>query len=779
MKKILLSILGMQLSIIAFSQCQCSGSLLIDDYSNVMPTPNFAPVNAWTQDNNGVPTCGAGGNGTMQVDMANSNELRFVSVKGGRQNRIYRSIPMLNNQTWTADFEFTPKSPYTYDGVGCSPSSGPAHTIAAFTAGSSPLNSTTGCPNNLSCTSCGANGYPATNMDAIWVNLEAANWAQTNTSQWWFKPYARESANTPLSPTSVIFLPAAATNQTFYIRIQRISSTQGILSVCTDNVYTQHLPNSPLCFSIPKFTENLNTLQHGVLPQAYCGRVLNATVDNMKIANTVECGMSLSASFTAPTDICDGQPITVDGTATTGSPWQETDYIWEITEFDPFGFPTGNSWNQQYTGQVGQYTFPSAANGGPNFIHCGKHYYVVKLTAWHCGVVQSNFSRVINIRCNPQISIEAETEICQGESVILTASGGDLHYWIQPISAFTNPVTVTPTGTTTYGVMGWNSYGCGGGASITVNVIPNVDISTGLSNTTGNIIGWGQPDDTWKMRGLVNNYNNGPYANLPWANVVQPYTSWCSNWQWISHSFYYGNPNFSNYIALNEPSTISSTFITNYGTMADYYWYEAEFYVDPTSYNQYSSQLVFEIDQIAADNSIDFFLNGNHFYINTALCTTNVTPSGNYTTCTMNPALTNFSSNYIISGLNKLEVRIRNGQPGYNDSFQAFMLQGRITGCSDRSMSTENSEGLTDESSFISVYPSPNFGEFTISIQSPINANPNIYLLDLSGRILHTQSISLLEGLNQIQVSKPGLSSGVYFIRIDGFDEQVKVVITK
>jgi hypothetical protein len=79
----------------------------------------------------------------------------------------------------------------------------------------------------------------------------------------------------------------------------------------------------------------------------------------------------------------------------------------------------------------------------------------------------------------------------------------------------------------------------------------------------------------------------------------------------------------------------------------------------------------------------------------------------------------------------------------------------------------------------LSVFPNPNPGNFTVAAQTQLSANSNLYILDLSGRILHTQTITVQEGLTQIPISTTELPAGIYFIRIDGLDGTAKVVITK
>ena len=66
----------------------------------------------------------------------------------------------------------------------------------------------------------------------------------------------------------------------------------------------------------------------------------------------------------------------------------------------------------------------------------------------------------------PNITITGETDICAGESTILTANGGESYLW----SNGTTEATLTVSNAGTYQVIGYNEVGCNAMASTTVNV---------------------------------------------------------------------------------------------------------------------------------------------------------------------------------------------------------------------------------------------------------------------------------------------------------------------
>jgi hypothetical protein len=121
----------------------------------------------------------------------------------------------------------------------------------------------------------------------------------------------------------------------------------------------------------------------------------------------------------------------------------------------------------------------------------------------------------------------------------------------------------------------------------------------------------------------------------------------------------------------------------------------------------------------------------------------------------------------------------------YGSNFQAY-----IDGCGGRSINAggNQSQNIIEtvipahhnkNKTHLNIFPNPNHGEFNVSISCINNIQSNLYIMDVSGRIIHTQSFSLQQGLNQLRLSQLELSSGIYFISVDGIDETLKMIISK
>jgi gliding motility-associated-like protein len=90
---------------------------------------------------------------------------------------------------------------------------------------------------------------------------------------------------------------------------------------------------------------------------------------------------------------------------------------------------------------------------------------------------------LVNVSPTPTVTaVASNTTICSGSSTTLTASGATSYVW-NPGNFTSNPLTVTPIGTTTYTVTGTTS-GCASTAQVTITVNPSPTVTATASNPT-------------------------------------------------------------------------------------------------------------------------------------------------------------------------------------------------------------------------------------------------------------------------------------------------------
>jgi hypothetical protein len=187
------------------------------------------------------------------------------STAAGIQRRVHASIgSTLNaNDQWIARVEFTPLAVGTHNGQ---PHTG--HTILALTAGiQEPFNNCS----NLACT-----GYPTGIQDGLIVYYGSNNPPDGNL---FFGVRSRDGS----SESGSTLIVNNSLGSTFYVQFERISSTETILSVFDDVNYSNHIPGSPVNFSIPSTVTGLTTVQHGNQVRGQIERELTGYIDNLCI----------------------------------------------------------------------------------------------------------------------------------------------------------------------------------------------------------------------------------------------------------------------------------------------------------------------------------------------------------------------------------------------------------------------------------------------------------------------------------------------------------------
>lgn len=145
----------------------------------------------------------------------------------------------------------------------------------------------------------------------------------------------------------------------------------------------------------------------------------------------------------------------------------------------------------------------------PNFNVTAPGIYSVQITSF-CGIGSDTIQVTVST-VNPVVSVSADTIICQTQSSLLVASGANTYNW-QPGNLNGASVTVTPSATTTYTVVGTSA--CGSDTSyvtVVVNPMPVFQASADTIICAGQTI-------TLNASG-VSSYNWQP-GNINSASIV-------------------------------------------------------------------------------------------------------------------------------------------------------------------------------------------------------------------------------------------------------------------
>ena len=107
------------------------------------------------------------------------------------------------------------------------------------------------------------------------------------------------------------------------------------------------------------------------------------------------------------------------------------------------------------------------------------------VTGYDTNGCSTTVQKVVNVEELPVVQILGERTICQGQSSVLTATGGTSYLWSN--GANTQDIAVFPIISTSYTVTAFNDFGCASVATaiVTVNVLPSIIFSGNTSICQG------------------------------------------------------------------------------------------------------------------------------------------------------------------------------------------------------------------------------------------------------------------------------------------------------
>ena len=144
-----------------------------------------------------------------------------------------------------------------------------------------------------------------------------------------------------------------------------------------------------------------------------------------------------------------------------------------------FAVCTGGSATLTGSGGVA-YTWNNGVVNGVSFVPAATNTYTVTGTDAN-GCVNTD-QITVSVLTNAPVNVGPDVAICIGQSTTLTATGAVTFNWDQGLGTGNN-FTVSPTGTTTYTVVGTDGNGCTGTDVITVTVNPLPTTNAGADQT--------------------------------------------------------------------------------------------------------------------------------------------------------------------------------------------------------------------------------------------------------------------------------------------------------
>jgi PKD repeat protein len=228
-----------------------------------------------------------------------------------------------------------------------------------------------------------------------------------------------------------------------------------------------------------KRTLNTDDINGGnaVMTRNLSGGICGKTV--MTPLNSTNCALAApTASFNITSPVCVGQSVTLTDLSTGGP----TSWAWTMAGGSP---GTSTLQNTSTT-----YSVPGT--------------YSITLIAANGTGTSTPLTKTISVLATPTINVAGTNTICSGSSTTFTASGASSYTWT-PGSLTSSVVTLSPSTTTTYSVIGSNGA-CSSGTSITLSVTPTptnfaVTSATICSGSSAILAATGATTYTWNPGG--------------------------------------------------------------------------------------------------------------------------------------------------------------------------------------------------------------------------------------------------------------------------------------
>jgi len=397
-------------------------------------------------------------------------------------------------------------------------------------------------------------------------------------------------------------------------------------------------------------------------------------------------------------------------------------------------------------------------------------------------------STVITVSVNPTptlITSSTPTSVCDGNTATLSVSGAATYSW----AAATTPgstLAITPSVSSVYNVSGISSAGCPATAAQVIIVNSNPTLSIGaVSNETlvcsggpATLTCGGADTYSWSTSALTSTALVNPLSTQVYT-VTGTYTSTqCFATDTIAITVFSPTLSISSSTSVCYGSSITLT--ANAGSGATYLW---------------SNGVPFNSTNITATTSATYSVIANTSTINNVSCSST---GSLLVTVYPNPTVNVVSSRTLICKGEKAILTASGGTafvwtdlapttasvevgPLNLITTAFYTVTGTdVNGCKGTgtiSIKVNACAGLNkfeDEKGFITIYPNPNNGNFTVQTENDMR----LLLINELGQVIKELNFT---GENRFQQNVQGLGAGIYFIKgiHNGSHIKNKLVVTR
>ncbi len=385
------------------------------------------------------------------------------------------------------------------------------------------------------------------------------------------------------------------------------------------------------------------------------------------------------------------------------------------------------------------------------------------------------------VTVNPLPTVTANSSaaaVCNGSSVTLTGGGATSYTWTNSV---TNAVAFTPASTATYTVTGTDANGCMNTATTTVIVNPlptvtaNATASTVCSGSPVTLTGGGATSYSW-TNSVTNGVPFNPIATATYT-VTGTDANGCTNTATVSVAVSPG-PNVTATSTPNVSCAGDSVTLTGSGAVS-YTWTGGVMNGVPFVPTSTMTYTVTGTDASGCTNTATVTVGVNQLptvtanassliaCLNDGLITLSGTPAGG---AWSGPAIVGntFNPTVATTGVHALFYTYTDPNGCTNSAFVNITVNA-CTGVEGSSLANG-----------VNVYPNPNSGEFTVSINANVG-DVKMEILDMQGRVVYASAENNVQIGFTKQISMNEMPNGIYMLRLTSNDGRriIKISVMK